>query len=266
MPPSPPELHPANPLRSFAYVDLPNAQAVQAAVALSESPLDGRKLLIKSSTDYTGRPALDPAATAAAAATATADKGKTGLTKTAQKVLRAQKNPPAPTLFIGNLSFNSTVDGLRALFEGSAAKRDEWKNKKVQEKKDKKSSSSSSSSSKADKDSDSDSDSDGDSDSDSESDEEEEEEEKESSDSESDSDSDSSDSDSDADERPSKRSKPDKPKSKDADKDAKSGGLRGVGIRNIRMGTFEDSGKCKGCVVLFLHCIALRCVGSDLLT
>ena len=260
-------MHNANPLRSFAYVDLPNAQAVQAAVALSESPLDGRKLLIKSSTDYTGRPALDPAATAAATATATADKGKTGLTKTAQKVLRAQKNPPAPTLFIGNLSFNSTVDGLRALFEGSAAKRDEWKNKKVQEKQDKKSSS------KADKDSDSDSDgdSDSDSDSDSESDEEkeeeeEEEEEKERSDSESDSDSDSSDSDSDADERPSKRSKPDKPKSKDADKDAKSGGLRGVGIRNIRMGTFEDSGKCKGGVVLFLHCIALRCVGSDLLT
>jgi RNA recognition motif-containing protein len=37
--------------------------------------------------------------------------------KTAQKILRSQKQPPAPTLFIGNLPFETTDDDIRQLFE-----------------------------------------------------------------------------------------------------------------------------------------------------
>ena len=41
--------------------------------------------------------------------------------KTAQKILRAQKQPPAPTLFIGNLGFETTDDAIRQLFEAHRA-------------------------------------------------------------------------------------------------------------------------------------------------
>jgi len=39
------------------------------------------------------------------------------LTKTQQKILRVQKQPPAPTLFLGNLGFETTEDSIRELFE-----------------------------------------------------------------------------------------------------------------------------------------------------
>jgi hypothetical protein len=40
-----------------------------------------------------------------------------GLTKTQQKILRVQKQPPAQTLFLGNLGFDTTVESIRELFE-----------------------------------------------------------------------------------------------------------------------------------------------------
>lgn len=43
--------------------------------------------------------------------------GGKGLSKTAQKILRAQKQPPAPTLFLGNLGFETTEGSIRELFE-----------------------------------------------------------------------------------------------------------------------------------------------------
>ena len=46
----------------FAYVDLPSEDQVERCVALSESQLGGRNLLIKSGTDFRGRPGLDPTA------------------------------------------------------------------------------------------------------------------------------------------------------------------------------------------------------------
>lgn len=46
--------------------------------------------------------------------------GRTGLTKTAQRILRSQKNAPAPTLFMGNLSFETKEDDIRDLLETSA--------------------------------------------------------------------------------------------------------------------------------------------------
>lgn len=104
---------------SFAYVDLPSQDVVEACVALSEESLGGRRLLIKSGTDFRGRPGLD----ATAAELGGSAGGRTGLTKTAQRILRAQKNPPAPTLFMGNLSFETKEQDIRTLLENSARSR-----------------------------------------------------------------------------------------------------------------------------------------------
>ncbi len=126
--------------KGFCYVDLPSKDMLTAALNLSEQPLDGRKLLIKDGKDFGGRPEINglslgiarglPSAMTNLHASKDGDegeadgeeqgeaggeeekeegrKGKTGLTKTAQKILRAQKNPPSMTLFLGNLSFNTT--------------------------------------------------------------------------------------------------------------------------------------------------------------
>ena len=45
-----------------------------------------------------------------------------GLTKTAQKILAAQKQPPGPTLFFGNLGFEATEDSIRQLLEAHRKK------------------------------------------------------------------------------------------------------------------------------------------------
>ncbi|WFD20110.1 Nucleolar protein 13 [Malassezia caprae] len=106
--------------KGFAYVDLPSEAEVNKCVALSETMLHGRRLLIKNGNDFRGRPGLDPSAAELGGNPAG---GRTGLTKTAQRILRAQKNPPAPTLFMGNLSFETTDDDIRELLEGSARRR-----------------------------------------------------------------------------------------------------------------------------------------------
>jgi hypothetical protein len=79
------------------------------------------------------------------------------LTKTAKKILANQKQPPAPTLFFGNLGFDATESMIRELLEAHRRK-----------------------------------------------------------------------------------SKP--------NEEAEEGAKDDVWIRKVRLGTFEDSGKCKGCV------------------
>lgn len=256
----------ASPLpgRRFAYVDLPTAEAVQAGVALSEDHLEGRRLLIKSATDYTGRPALNPAMAALAQATPSAGNvaastgagagptpdeaspagppvitsggGKTGLTKTAQKILRSQKHPAGPTLFIGNLSFNSTQEGLLELFERSAKAREGWtksvKERKREEKREKRKADSLEAkkrraerdAAKADKsegESDSDSDSDGD-------------------------DGDKATEDAASSTGDDGSSSSSSSSSDEEQEDGEEATPRGAGVRKVRMGTFEDTGKCKG--------------------
>lgn len=119
--------------RRFAYVDFTTEEAKKNAILMSEGHLDGRKLLIKDGTassvssttyvyhthlvlcslgdDFTGRPAA-PAVTAAEG-----DKSTAGHSKTAQKILSVQTQPPAPTLFFGNLGFETTQESLRGLLE-----------------------------------------------------------------------------------------------------------------------------------------------------
>jgi RNA recognition motif-containing protein len=57
--------------------------------------------------------------------------GSTGLSKIAQKILRIQKQPAAPTLFLGNLGFETTDKSIRELFEAHRGLR-----KKIEEPKD----------------------------------------------------------------------------------------------------------------------------------
>lgn len=174
-------------LGRFAYVDFATPDAKTVAITLSENPLDGRRLLIKDGEsiahstiafahadtiplpgdDFNGRPA--PAADADTSASAKPN--LSGHTKTAQKILRVQKHPAGPTLFLGNLGFETTEQSIRQLFDSHRAK------------------------------------------------------------------------------PPAKpQSEADDPdlaaeENADADADAKK-----PWIRKVRMGTFEDSGKCKGCV------------------
>jgi hypothetical protein len=203
---------------SYAYVDVPNAAGVTAGVALSESHLDGRRLLIKAGSDYEGRPALDATALAlaqTASATpvdgAVPKQGRTGLTKTAQKILRAQKNPPAPTLFVGNLSFSTTEAGLRELIERSARTREEWASKRrpKEERKNEEPGKAAPAAAAAE---------------------------------------------GSASPQPeaaagdaADEGKPQEKKRKREEKEKRAEGeIRGAGVRKIRMGEFEDSGKCKG--------------------
>jgi hypothetical protein len=51
--------------------------------------------------------------------------GGRGHSKFAQKTLSAQKQPPAPTLFLGNLGFETTVESIRGLLEAHRTKEKE---------------------------------------------------------------------------------------------------------------------------------------------
>lgn len=78
--------------RGFAYVDFFTEDHMNGAIALSESELNTRKVLIKNANSYEGRPEKS---------TATAN---------------ASKNPPSRILFVGNLSFETTETMLREHF------------------------------------------------------------------------------------------------------------------------------------------------------
>ncbi|KAL9935476.1 hypothetical protein V8E36_005824 [Tilletia maclaganii] len=123
--------------KGFAYVDLPDETTLKYCISLSESPLEGRRLLIKDAKNFEGRPALSISAAAFATddvnegtqeATNAAGKSNIALPpgaellqnaanaslgKFAQSTLRSQKNAPSRTLFVGNLPFAATMDGLR---------------------------------------------------------------------------------------------------------------------------------------------------------
>ncbi|TFK93579.1 RNA-binding domain-containing protein [Polyporus arcularius HHB13444] len=104
--------------RGFAYVDFASPDAKIIAITMSENPLDGRRLLIKDGDDFKGRPAATAGADGAEGAAAKS----AGHSKTAQKILSVQKQPPAQTLFLGNLGFETTEETIRELFESHRAK------------------------------------------------------------------------------------------------------------------------------------------------
>lgn len=127
-------------------------------MTLSEREFHGRQLLIKDGTfnwrslsstfthdhslgdDFTGRPTavkeenLDGADHENKTKTVRpVASGSSGLSKTAQKILRMQKQPAAPTLFLGNLGFEATDKSIRELFEAHRGHKKQVEDMKVDE-------------------------------------------------------------------------------------------------------------------------------------
>jgi len=103
---------------------------------MTESPLDGRRLLIKDGActclrpfctithphppgdDFEGRPQ-----NTGISGDEAVSQGKSQYQSPfARKILSTQKQPPAATLFFGNLGFNTTVESIRCLLEAHRAK------------------------------------------------------------------------------------------------------------------------------------------------
>ncbi|KAK6530428.1 hypothetical protein TWF694_003780 [Orbilia ellipsospora] len=81
--------------KGFAYVDFLTATSISHALKLSEKLFNGRKVLIKASTDFNGRPEEDK------------DKKKL-----AQGALDPGSNPPCRSIFVGNLGYEVTEDQI----------------------------------------------------------------------------------------------------------------------------------------------------------
>jgi RNA recognition motif-containing protein len=83
--------------KGFAYIDFANQESVHWAIDLSELLLAGRRILIKDSKNFEGRPEkLENAAGGAAT--------------------RSSSRPPNKRVFVGNLGFDITEDDLRVHF------------------------------------------------------------------------------------------------------------------------------------------------------
>ncbi|RYP16376.1 hypothetical protein DL765_005156 [Monosporascus sp. GIB2] len=90
--------------RGFAYVDFDSKTAHVAAMALTESELGARRVLIKDSKSFEGRPQKESTST------------ENGPQKDTNGT-PAAKNIASKKIYIGNLSFQTTEDDLRAQFD-----------------------------------------------------------------------------------------------------------------------------------------------------
>ncbi|KAK4463351.1 putative RNA-binding protein [Cladorrhinum samala] len=95
--------------RGFAYVDFKTFEANVAAIALSETEWNRRKLLIKDAKSYEGRPEKKEEAEPAPV-------DLTGSGKTSAKAARNTTAGTSTKIFVGNLSFAVTEDDLREHF------------------------------------------------------------------------------------------------------------------------------------------------------
>jgi RNA recognition motif-containing protein len=86
--------------KGFAYVDFATPACAVAALALSETEVGGRSLLIKSSTSFEGRPVKDNPAGAPSTPAGP---------------------PPSAKVFVGNLPYTANEDDLWAHFEPCGA-------------------------------------------------------------------------------------------------------------------------------------------------
>lgn len=68
--------------------------------------------------DFAGRPAVPKIAASLEEASAPTKPSTSGHSKTAQKILAAQKQPAAQTLFMGNLPFETKEEEIRQMIEG----------------------------------------------------------------------------------------------------------------------------------------------------
>ncbi|KAI8080426.1 hypothetical protein BDF21DRAFT_339839 [Thamnidium elegans] len=85
--------------KGFAYIFFASPEEAAKGLAMNEKQLEGRSLLIKDSENFER-----------------AD-GSKAPTEAEKKEIKKQKNPPCPTLFLGNLSFDTTEKSIRENFE-----------------------------------------------------------------------------------------------------------------------------------------------------
>ncbi|KAH9977733.1 hypothetical protein BGW80DRAFT_1283929 [Lactifluus volemus] len=109
--------------RGFAYVDFATPDAKKSAIMMTEQPLEGRRLLIKDGDSFDGRPPKPRISHNDDDDDAERQGQVKSQTKFARKILDAQKQSPAPTLFLGNLGFETTVDSIRGLLEAHRSKK-----------------------------------------------------------------------------------------------------------------------------------------------
>ncbi|KAK5999636.1 hypothetical protein QM012_005293 [Aureobasidium pullulans] len=118
-PPQPGRTKPSN--KGFAYVDFATEESLNKAIAMSETLVSGRKVLIKNAKSFEGRPAqatatvnalagnADSSETAAATAAGGAAPNKIG--PNGKPIL-----PPSKRVFVGNLNFDVTREDLETHF------------------------------------------------------------------------------------------------------------------------------------------------------
>lgn len=94
--------------KGFAYVDFTELGGKLAAIALSETDLNGRKLLIKDSTSFEGRPKKEPEPEPVT--------GPNGQDMDQKKAFRQETNA-SRKIFVGNMSFQTTEEDVRRQFE-----------------------------------------------------------------------------------------------------------------------------------------------------
>lgn len=86
--------------KGFAYVDFANKKAMEEAIGLSEKFIAGRRVLIKGSSNFEGRPTEHQQAGGAAKAGAAS----------------ASAHPPSRRIFVGNLGFDATKEAVEEHF------------------------------------------------------------------------------------------------------------------------------------------------------
>ncbi|CAK7245024.1 MAG: Nucleolar protein 13 [Sporothrix thermara] len=103
--------------KGFAYVDFATYEAQIAATALSETELNGRRVLIKDSKSFEGRPAKEQQQVGAAGAGAGSGAGAGGAGKNgADATVTAGEGAKSTKVFVGNLGFATTEEDLRRHF------------------------------------------------------------------------------------------------------------------------------------------------------
>ena len=103
--------------KGFAYVDLADQSSFDAALALSETPLANRNILIKSAGDFSGRPAEHGGAAPKTGDADTQAQDGDGITARKGKGAAHDKTTPTRRVWIGNLGFGVTERDTRDLYE-----------------------------------------------------------------------------------------------------------------------------------------------------
>jgi RNA recognition motif-containing protein len=114
-PPQPGRTKPSN--KGFAYVDFATEEALEKAIAMSETLVSGRKVLIKDAKSFEGRPAQATATVNALAGIPDSSEGAAAEGKTTKIGPNGKPvMPPSKRVFVGNLNFDVTRDDLETHF------------------------------------------------------------------------------------------------------------------------------------------------------